>query len=411
MFRRLADNFNTAVFGNGGGDGVEHLMAMGFHRDQAVQALQATNGNVDEAAELLLASTTPNPPVNNHHNRSDNNADDDDDDDLRRALKASLEITSARPNRTAAMEKASRAAQARHKNGGGGGGTKVVVTAQEALAARGVKVTPKLQEKTVPEQILRCADRVKAFPNAVDTLFKICSMIQKNPQEMKYRTIDTTTAAFRRSLESVPGAMDFLKALNFQSLHDNGKLYLTTVDPALFYLAISALEQTKLTLEYQQAKQKLLFDAELQHLLAQADSSEVEAIQRAAFLAKCPTEPPPGRGALIHVALGDALLLQRRFDSDDTLQDVLCWLAGHASAIYDKLTISRDYMLVDLHRFPEQPLDCLQHANATLQYLGWWPSGKLELRPSTPEWKQEPSQNHHVKGSIRGLGAASKDVL
>jgi hypothetical protein len=86
-----------------------------------------------------------------------------------------------------------------------------------------------------------------------------------------------------------------------------------------------------------------------------ADSSETEAIQRAALMATCPTEPADGRGALMQVVLADKTE-RRRFDGDDTLRDVLNWPGGHGTAIPEEI-LSRERSLVDLNRYPLVPHD------------------------------------------------------
>jgi hypothetical protein len=61
---------------------------------------------------------------------------------------------------------------------------------------------------------------------------------------------------------------------------------------------------------------------------------------------------------------------------------------------------------------PVAPLDCEKIASYTLQYLGCFPSGRLEIVPSSEEWKggKGPSSDA-VLGSARGLGAAPKEAL
>ena len=461
MFRKFADRVSAAAsnaFSTSSDRDVQRLTAMGFDRTQATQALHATNGNVDQAAELLLASAQTEPSHNHHQqpptahqlpnqqHRPQHNHAAREEEELRRALEASLEVSNlpapaANPQpqkRTAAMQKAAEAAEARNKTQPKGKGktspkyqpkptTTVninytnngakISAASRALAVNhpGVKVIPKLQDKSIEEQILRCADRLKSSPAAVDTLYKACVTIQQNPQESKYRTIDTSAPGFQRSLAPAPGALDFLKALNFQSVGPH-KLVLSLVDPACLFLGVSALEQTKLTPEYVTGKQRIQHTAELAKIHTEADHSEEEALKRAAFLAKCPTEPPEGRGAWIQVALADHETIRRRFDADDTLQDVLYWMAAsHGSILVEKLR-TREWMLQDLNRNPAAPLDCVKHSSSTLQYLGCWPSGRLELVVSTNEWKSnDPSVPNNgedtVRGSARGLGAAPKEAL
>mmetsp|Transcript_11201 Transcript_11201/g.25013 ORF Transcript_11201/g.25013 Transcript_11201/m.25013 type:complete len:445 (+) Transcript_11201:76-1410(+) len=444
MFRKLADGLKNATsaatnaLGVTSDDKESQLVAMGVanNRQEATNALQATNGNVDQAAELLLAQrqhdqhrTTAN-PTNNHNHQHD------EDEDLRRALQASMndarttngqnrnesmrraataaEVRNKKTppkQRTAAMHKAAQAAEARYEHGGTNPHKLSTAAGALAMDHPDVKVVPKLQDKTIEEQILRCADRLKTSPAAVDTLYRACTTIQQHPKEDKYRTIDTTTAGFQRSLANAPGAVDFLKGIHFHpSPHNSDLLRLDLVDPARIYLGVSALEQTKRTPEYIAGKGRIVLTKEIAALRAQANTSEAEALKRAAFMAKCPSEPAQGQGAWMQIALADHETIRRRFDGDDTLQDVLNWLGSHASEIPTKLT-ERSWMLQDMNRYPVAPLDCIKHASYTLQYLGCFPSGRLEIVPSTEQWKSGMDIDGAPKGSARGLGAAPKEAL
>ena len=437
MFRKFANGLrsaaNTASQGvsnlvgtdsSSNDNDVQQLMAMGFDRSSCETALQVTNGNVSQAAEFLLqqqqqetttsAASTGRNAHQNHHPGPTHQ--EQEDQDLARALAASLQTdTASNPPkaRTAAMHKAAQAAEARFANGGSN--PHKISTNQAALRENhpGVKVIPKLQDKTVEEQLLRCADRLKSSPAAVDTLYRAVTTIQQHPTEAKYRTIDTTLPSFQRTLGKAPGAMDFLKALQFYpSVRNAHVLQLDQVDPARLYLGVSALEQTKQTPEYINIKARNALTKELAILRAQVDTDTQEAIRRADHLSQCPSEPAEGRGAWMQIALADHETIRRRFDHDDTLKDVLHWLGSHASAIPDKLTVTREWMLVDVNRYPVTPIDCATASKQqyTLQYLGCFPSGRLELVPSTPEWK-ETGKGGSLKGSARGLAAAPKEAL
>ena len=135
-----------------------------------------------------------------------------------------------------------------------------------------------------------------------------------------------------------------------------------------------------------------------------SETHEMEA--REVFLSKCPTEPPEGRGALMQVNLADETV-RRRFDGDDTLQDVLNWLGGHGSVIPSKL-MSREWSLVDRNRYPMVPMDCEANQSHTLQFIGCWPSGRLEVLASDEDWIERRTGK---VGSSRGLGGAPSDVV
>jgi hypothetical protein len=150
----------------------------------------------------------------------------------------------------------------------------------------------------------------------------------------------------------------------------------------------------------------------------QQDLTQVDLDIRLQYLSKCPKEPPEGRGARMNVYLGDERekieggLASRRFDGDDTLQDVLDWLGGcYGPELLERLR-SREWCLCDLNRYPIFPLDVERHRLKTLQYLGLFPSGKLGVRLSEDNWRNgDEIMDENIHGSARGLGAASRSML
>jgi len=383
MFRKLSDQISAAFSGGsnrGDAAAIQRLTALGFPEAAAVQALQATSGNVDRAAELLLNQHLPTSSGNISSSPAIS-----EEEQIRRAMEASLQqpqpTTSAPaaasrrkkdpPKHTAAMTKAAQAALQRSN------ATSPPTSGNSALSDHHpkVRVIPKLSEKPTEEQILRTTDRLKSSYAAVDTLLKAITAVQQNPDNPKFRTIDTTTAGYQRSIAPAPGAADFLRAMQYRPVGSKLVLDAMNVDPALLFLGISALEQTKLTADYKIAKGLAVLNKELQNIRITADSSEQEAIQRAAYLSKCPTEPPVGRSTNLQVTLGEEIVA-RRFESDDTLQDVMHWLGAHGSQIFENLE-QGTWVLLDINR--NIVLDAKRHVNDTLQYLECWPSGRLQL--------------------------------
>ena len=274
-----------------------------------------------------------------------------------------------------------------------------------------VKLPAKFKDKSKEEQVLRCANRLKPYPLAVDTLYRALTAVQQDPSNVKFRKIDKTTRGYKRSLESVPGAEALLLAMNFQT-HGAYSLVLERawVDQALLYLGISALEGAKESNEYKEGKAKLAFQQEILEIQQSSNTSQAEAIRRAEFMAKCPSEPAGGSGALMQVVFSDETTIRRKFDGDDVLRDVLNWIGGHGSVIPDKI-LSREWCMVDINRFPIAPMDCELNLDKTLQYIGCWPSGRLELRPSPQAWKEDGNNGQVLMGSSRGLAAAPTEAM
>jgi hypothetical protein len=112
----------------------------------------------------------------------------------------------------------------------------------------------------------------------------------------------------------------------------------------------------------------------------------------------------------MQVVISDETTIRRKFDGDDVLRDVLNWIGGHGSVIPEKI-LSREWCVVDINRFPIAPMDCELNLDKTLQYIGCWPSGRLELRPSPQTWKKEGNKGQVLMGSSRGLAAAPTEAM
>merc|ERR1712157_278487 len=250
-------------------------------------------------------------------------------------------------------------------------------------------------------------------------LYKTFISVQNNPDDTKFRKINKMSKGYQRCFTNAPGAEDILLAMNYRR---KGTNYLVLdrfmVDPALLFLGISALEKTRSTKEYKETKRKELFTKTITNLLKQQQKgtssiTEDEASRRLEHARHVPIEPKSGRGAFVQVHVTDDIVFRRRFDGDDTLDNVLHWLASEKSSIfYTNLIETREWCLVDRNRYPIQPLDCERLRYQTLQYIGCWPSGKLEIMPSTDEWRKHGQLKAlQAIGSSRGLASAPSEVL
>lgn len=391
MFRRLTSRLTSAANSSASGrdDNARQLEQMGFSTDAARHALSQCNDNVEAATEFLLSGA---------------NANASTDQALQAALVESLQSeeqrlyqqaqhlslhhsTAGRPReahaigvqritRTAAAQRAAAAAQQRvgpfpqHSN-------------SDTLATHHPNVTIPLplDRKSKEEQILRSADRLKSNSMAVDTLYKTLVTIQANPNVEKYRRIDTNNPGYQRSVAGAPGSTALLKSMGFQNEGAVLRLPREHVDSAVLYLGISALEQVKLKGEYKENKAMLKFEKDFAAIIVESNSSTEESIARSNYMQQLPSEPAAGTGALLQVKITNSTTYKRRFDGDDTLQDVLHWLGGHAPGILTNL-IANEWSLMDLNRYPATPIDVTSN-NRTLQAIGCWPSGKLEILPSS----------------------------
>jgi len=304
---------------------------------------------------------------------------------------------------SAASRNAGRAATARS-----GGGSGLIATHPN------VHMPKRLSQHDQEEILLRCANRVAPYSLSVDTLVRSLKTIQSNPGIRKYQSIDTTSAAFQRSLNA-PGVLDFLRAVNFHSspaTNNRKTLTLSHFDPAAFYVGISALEQIQQTSpEYAKDKALRVFQKELDDILATKSVNEDETSARERYLSKLPSEPINGSSPIVvefglttsnGISGGSTNAndinnkqqplatkqhkISRGFDSDDTLGDVVNWLGGHASVIPTKLETG-EWTIVDRNRngseedYNYHRLDVSELSNKTLHYIGCWPSGRIAVVP------------------------------
>lgn len=284
-----------------------------------------------------------------------------------------------------------------------------------------IQLPPRFQDQPRREQIERSCHRCKGYPMAVDTLYKTLVTIQTHPMERQYRRIDTKHEGYQRSLANIPGTEALLRAIYFVPCSiDKRILMMRHLDPDLLQFAVTQLEKTKQTLEYQQAKRELEFTKEI-HQYLRIIPSDDELNQRESLLSLVPPEATEGRGTLIHITIPllpqqqqqqHSRIVQRRFDADDTLLDVIHWLGGTLGTIFRiNLLETQQWFLVDRNRMATNnnnnriPMDATNNKR-TLQYHGLWPSGKLLLCPSSLSSSfQEMRSSVGIMGESRGLAS------
>ena len=442
MFRRLQDRISTAVFGDGEDD-IQRLQALGFSQDQARMALSACSGDCDRAAEWLFVHQQPE----SHAAAAVQQPRATEDADLQRAMEQSrIDEDNRRRQQSAAARKAGAAALARHSSPATSSTTKPTkkkaanskitkatpkprANAATASSARptapltashpNVKLIPKLNDKSVEERLVRTAQRLQPYPAAVDILHTALSALRRDPTNPKFITIDTTTQRYQTDVAPAVGAEDWLNAAGYTKSNDRLRWYLTHYDAARVYLAVSSLEQLQETSTvYQHAKAELVMEQQMIRLLQQAATTTTKQPEetKAPYV---PPEPAVG-GARIAIQLlsssatasskSSPTALQhtivRRFDGDDTVANVVDWLCTSVPGLRERLFVLRDWSLVDKNRNAIVQLNDEAIDKTTLQVAGLWPSGRLELRPTSV------MVEHHREGAqrpSRGLGDGTAD--
>lgn len=271
------------------------------------------------------------------------------------------------------------------------------------------RVPEKLADKSLQEQVKRCVTRISSFPRTVETLLKTVSSLQKDPDNSSYRMIDCCSAGYRKVIANIPGAEDFLRAMKFIKTGKYFVMERNVLDLSLLEMGIKALGKSKNSLPYRKARRMMQFNSDVQRICAGGVGLSHKVSERTSrsinYMNKAPPEPVIGQGTLIQFKMAGTTLM-RRFNGDDQLQDIISWIGClYGSAIPDKI-LAREWCVVDLNRCPAAPVSFHNHnMEKTLQYIGFWPSGKLELRPSDDNWRLG-REMLTISGSARGLGSA-----
>jgi len=251
-------------------------------------------------------------------------------------------------------------------------------------------LTP-LKRRSREEQIQRFSSRLSSSPIAVDTILVGMKQIKNDPSNQKYRILDKMTKGYCNTLAPVAAAGDLLLAVGFEeqtSQRRDGnykQMVLTYVDQTLIEKVIKALEAIRTTKSYRMEKKRLQFEKSVRNIISSSGSSGIlsktEKDARLSYSEKTPSDPDNNDNvATVHVRVLPDLTLKRRFHSDDQLRDVLFWLGSIASEIPTKL-MNEEWCLVDRIMSDPAPIPCNKAGlNNTLQRIGMWPIGSLELR-------------------------------
>lgn len=390
MFRRLQDRLSAAVFGDSAD--LERLQALGFSEDQARNALSACDGNPDRAAEWLLLQQTSAYPRTEPSSTYSNQ----ENEDLRRAMEQSRIDEEKRQQRviSAASRKAGAAALARHEKPRPKAKSKSPIRntttpvrdSATTTRSNNIQLVPKLTDKTIEQQLLRTAQRLQTHPAAVDVLHQSLSALRRDPHNPRYLTIDTTSKRFQRDVHNATGAADFLRAVGYYQDGPRWRMSQAVVDPARIYVAVGALEQAQQSETYQQARSEQQVERDIAAQLALASSTTPQ---------KLPPEPPVG-GTRITVKLTPETTLERRFDGDDTVANLVDWLSQSVPNVREKFA-QGEWCLLDVNcNAAVSVADTM-----TLQAAGLWPSGRLAIRPVAVQTGVRPAL------PSRGLGDAA----
>lgn len=264
-----------------------------------------------------------------------------------------------------------------------------------------------LKNRSKEEQIRRYTSRLSSFPLAVDTLLVGMRGIRDDPSDPKYRTIDKATTGYQTTLAPVATTVEgLLNAVGFENHHEtNRRRHLMVLKPHqtskthLVEIAIRALETTRKSKVYITEKKKLQFLKQVRSIINNSSSSkrcikeegrspslvttvsQGEMDARSAYAKKMSPDPSGNDGnvTVIRVELLPELTVKRRFYGDDQFRDVLFWLGSLASEIPTHL-LEGNWCLMDTIVSDPVPILCSNNnLNMTLERIGMWPNGRLQL--------------------------------
>lgn len=235
------------------------------------------------------------------------------------------------------------------------------------------------QLSTRNERIMRSCTLLCQSPKALDILCTSLSRLSGQPTNEKFRKVNVQTGVFAERVANCPGATELLLAIGYEPLH--GHLVLQKYDDCFVRSALVALEGAKQTIEYQNAKTKDAIETARQS--ASAHDNAVRLAQRAAALAKVPEEPQAGdatsSACQISIHAHGERIARRRFESDNTLEDVVNFVRSLASAPPEP------FVLENITTRPPRVLDQRVYGACSLYSLDLWPVGhvKVAVKPAT----------------------------
>jgi len=226
--------------------------------------------------------------------------------------------------------------------------------------------------KSFDEEIRSCVSKLSGHPNSVDILITSLKKVSLSPHDDRFSRVPMHNKNFQKNVLGVPGGMELLQACGYV---DTGQyLVLRNVDVGRIRQAQSALEHARdHSVSYQTAKETQDID------LAIAQSKEEyerKTVERKTALAKLvPEEPPEGAAGNVKLCFhfkdkGEERKLWRRFESHDTLQDLINYVGSL------KELRSQRWQLVNVTMSPREVLSPSRNGT-TLQKLDLWPVGHV----------------------------------
>jgi hypothetical protein len=351
---------------------LQRLLHMGFDESPARFALHECRGDVQAAIEMLFAGGTGSAGGGGAGGaRSVSGGLREVEADLRRQRAAAAAEQRGAPRSGPARAGATAPAS-------------VSVSGASAGAQSQSPSKKDKEERSLDKQAERLATAMSETPEAVDMLVLVLRTIAQHPGEAKYREVKTTNARFRDTVGRAGSAgTAMLELAGFSRAGDWHVLRGAAEDPARLFTCRSALEAAQGSARYLLARDRAAFEAALQASVGTA--GEEEERRKAALRPRVPAQPEAGRAGTTRVTVfcGEDVL-QRRFNSDDVVRDIVHWLgAEHRSVIPDRLLGDRSWELVNKTVYPPHVLELSdKELGQTLMAAEMWPGAELVVQPA-----------------------------
>jgi len=232
---------------------------------------------------------------------------------------------------------------------------------------------------TRDERISKACVTLAPQAEAIDILLASLTKVKKDPTNERFRKVNVNASGpFKEKVASVPGGVELLYSVGFQPMY--GHLVLQSLDPSLLEHALACLDSARTTDAYLSTKARKLNAKAAEE--ARKKREATAAIKRAEFLAKVPPEPNAEHGGSVHstwvltFTVGGERVARRKFESDNTLEDVLNYVRSLSSVPVDALV-----KLDNVTTAPFRHLDPTdkRSSTASLYALDLWPMGTVGI--------------------------------
>jgi len=247
------------------------------------------------------------------------------------------------------------------------------------------------QTLTREDRIKRAATSLALNPDALDILHSSLTKVLQQPHNERLRKVNVTQGTFKERVGRGAG-VELLHSVGYEPMH--GHLVLQKHDPTILELALRALDLARSSQKYIEAKAAMNTARAQQH--AHEKLAAAAAARRAAHLAKVPAEPEgdtvgdrASSTCIISVRLASSAnttrtteeghvvssaerVGKRRFDSDNTLDDLVNYVRSLPGVPEGELLLAN----VTTGRVVLEPA---QQGALSLFALDLWPRGQVEV--------------------------------